>query len=36
MARIKSLLKKVGTAIAARKGMQVGTIDFKSGKVLWG
>lgn len=32
---IKKLLRKIGTAIAVRKGVQIGSIDPESGKVIW-
>ncbi len=32
---IKKLMRKIGTAIAVRKGIQIGSIDPKTDKVIW-
>lgn len=35
MQTIKKILRKIGTAIAVRKGLQIGSIDPETGKVIW-
>lgn len=35
MKLIKTLLKKLGTAIAVRNEPQIGELDYTSGKVSW-
>lgn len=32
---MQKLLKRLGTAIAVRHGVQLGKLDFTSGKVTW-